>query len=282
MPHGDGTNGSGADSAYLKNTPIEINETEVPVRFLRYGLLPDSGGPGRWRGGLASVLEFQVFAPDTRITVRNRDRCRFRPWGTLGGEAAEPSNFILNPGTPKEKVLGNADILVAEPGDVIHIHSPGGGGRGSPLEREPERVLARCAARLCVGEGGVQPIRGHLVRRCARYGSDRGHACRGRSAPERPRPFSLRSGAGRVRGDLESSELCLLNGLAGAPACALALFCQDQDFWGDAGGGGKKRQARFPACAAFGLLGLPPGSTVPANTAAKRTSRALMVLDGAT
>jgi N-methylhydantoinase B len=141
MPHRDGTNGSGADSAYLKNTPIEINETEVPVRFLRYGLLPDSGGPGRWRGGLATVLEFQVFAPDTRITVRNRDRCRFRPWGTLGGEAAEPSNFILNPGTPREKVLGNADILVAEPGDVIHIHSPGGGGRGSPLEREPERVL---------------------------------------------------------------------------------------------------------------------------------------------
>ena len=141
MPHRDGTNGSGADSAYLKNTPIEINETEVPVRFLRYGLLPDSGGAGRWRGGLATVLEFQVFAPDTRITVRNRDRCRFRPWGTLGGKASEPSNFILNPGTRKEKVLGNADILVAEPGDVIHIHSPGGGGRGSPLEREPERVL---------------------------------------------------------------------------------------------------------------------------------------------
>jgi N-methylhydantoinase B len=141
MPHRDGTNGSGADSAYLKNTPIEINEAEVPVRFLRYGLLPDSGGAGRWRGGLATVLEFQVFAPDTRITVRNRDRCRFRPWGILGGKAAEASNFILNPGTARERILGNADILVAEPGDVIHIHSPGGGGRGSPLDREPERVL---------------------------------------------------------------------------------------------------------------------------------------------
>jgi N-methylhydantoinase B len=141
MPHRDGTNGSGADSAYLKNTPIEVNEAEVPVRFLRYGLLPDSGGAGRWRGGLATVLEFQVFAPDTHITVRNRDRCRFRPWGTLGGRAAEPSDFILNPGTKREKILGNADILTAEPGDVIHIHSPGGGGRGSPLDREPARVL---------------------------------------------------------------------------------------------------------------------------------------------
>ncbi len=126
MPHRDGTNGSGADSAYLKNTPIEVNEAEVPVQFLRYGLLPDSGGAGRWRG--------------TRITVRNRDRCLFRPWGILGGKAAEPSDFILNPGTDRERVLGNSDIVVAEPGDVVHIHSPGGGGRGSPLDREPERV----------------------------------------------------------------------------------------------------------------------------------------------
>jgi N-methylhydantoinase B len=45
MPHRDGTNGSGADSAYLKNTPIEINETEVPVRFLRYGPCPIPAAP---------------------------------------------------------------------------------------------------------------------------------------------------------------------------------------------------------------------------------------------
>ena len=141
MPHRDGTNGSGADSAYLKNTPIEINEAEVPVQFLRYGLEPDSGGAGRWRGGLATAMEFRVFAPNTRITVRNRDRTRFRPWGILGGGPAEPSNLILNPRTPRERVLGNTDIFVADPGDVIHIHSPGGGGRGWPLDREPEHVL---------------------------------------------------------------------------------------------------------------------------------------------
>jgi N-methylhydantoinase B len=157
MPHRDGTNGSGADSAYLKNTPIEVNEAEVPVQFLRYGLRPDSGGAGRWRGGLATTLEFRVFAPDTRITVRNRDRCRFRPWGILGGKAAEPSDFILNPGTEREKILGNSDILVAEPGDVIHIHSPGGGGRGSPLDRESERVL------LDVERGYVSLDAAHLL-----------------------------------------------------------------------------------------------------------------------
>lgn len=140
MPHRDGPNGSGADAAYLKNTPIEITETEVPIQFVRYGLLPDSGGAGRWRGGLATVMEFKVFAPNSRITVRNRDRSIFRPWGTLGGLSAETSNFIINPGGASERVLGNTDIAIAEPGDVIHIHSPGGGGRGSPLDREPERV----------------------------------------------------------------------------------------------------------------------------------------------
>ncbi|MEM8665733.1 MAG: hydantoinase B/oxoprolinase family protein, partial [Pseudomonadota bacterium] len=82
MPHRDGPNGSGADSAYLKNTPIEITESEVPIRFEHYGLLKDSGGAGYHRGGLATVMEFRVFAPNTRITVRNRDRTRFRPWGT--------------------------------------------------------------------------------------------------------------------------------------------------------------------------------------------------------
>ncbi len=141
MPHRDGTNGSGADGAYLKNTPIEITETEVPIQFLRYGLMPDSGGAGRWRGGLATALSFKVFAPNTRITARNRDRSRFRPWGILGGEAGKPSDFILNPGTPGEKRLGNTDIVTMDPGDVIHIHSPGGGGRGPAWERPVDLVL---------------------------------------------------------------------------------------------------------------------------------------------
>jgi N-methylhydantoinase B len=140
MPHRDGTNGSGADAAYLKNTPVEITEAEVPVQILNYGLLPDSGGAGRWRGGLATSLEFRVAAPNTRITARNRDRSRFRPWGILGGGPGAPSDFILNPGTPRERVLGNTDTVTLEPGDVVHIHSPGGGGRGSPLDREPDRV----------------------------------------------------------------------------------------------------------------------------------------------
>ncbi len=146
MPHRDGTNGSGADAAYLKNTPIEITETETPVEFLRYGLAQDSGGAGRWRGGLATQMAFRVFAPDSRITARNRDRSFFRPWGVLGGRAAGLSDMVVNPGTAHERRLGNIDTAVLQPGDVLEIRSAGGGGRGNPVERETWRV-ARDVAR---------------------------------------------------------------------------------------------------------------------------------------
>ncbi|WP_136683997.1 hydantoinase B/oxoprolinase family protein [Falsirhodobacter xinxiangensis] len=140
MPWRDGTNGSGADAAYLKNTPIEITETEVPVEFVRYGLAQDSGGAGRWRGGLATEMAFRVFTPDTRITARNRDRSFFRPWGVLGGRAAGLADMVVNPGTPEESRTGSKDTAILGPGDVLAIRSAGGGGRGNPAEREVWRV----------------------------------------------------------------------------------------------------------------------------------------------
>ncbi len=140
-PHGDGRDGSGADAGYLKNTPVEVNEAETPIRILRYGLKPDSGGPGRNRGGCGTLLEFQVFAPGSKVTARNRDRTRFQPWGIRGGKVAATCDFVVNPGTPKEKRLGNTDFVVLEPNDIVQIYAPGGGGYGAPHEREPERVL---------------------------------------------------------------------------------------------------------------------------------------------
>src|SRR5579883_317070 len=121
MPGSDGSNGSGGNAGFLKNTPVEINEVEVPVRILRYGLTPDSGGAGKHRGGLSVTLEFEAFSPNTVVTARNRDRTRFQAWGLLGGKAGASSSFVLNRGTPKERDLGNTDILTVEPGDVIEI-----------------------------------------------------------------------------------------------------------------------------------------------------------------
>lgn len=163
MPHRDGTNGSGADAAYLKNTPIEITETETPVEFVRYGLARDSGGAGRWRGGLATELAFRVFSPDSRITARNRDRSFFRPWGILGGRAAGLSDMVVNPGTPEARRLGNIDTAVLQPGDVLEIRSAGGGGRGDPREREFWRV-AQDVARGYVSREAAERDYGVVMR----------------------------------------------------------------------------------------------------------------------
>jgi len=141
MPHRDGTDGSGADAAYLKNSPVEITETESPVRILRYGLMPDTGGAGAQRGGMAQILEFTSDAPDAFVTARNRDRSVFQPWGILGGQPGIAGSFTLNPGTDREQDLRNTDALRLPPGDVLRVISPGGAGRGHPFDRDPQAVL---------------------------------------------------------------------------------------------------------------------------------------------
>ncbi len=137
----DGADGSGANSSFLKNTPVEINETEVPIKVLRYGLVPDSGGAGKHRGGLGTFLEFKVFTPNTVVTARNRDRTRFAAWGSNGGLPGKTSGFWRNQGTPREVDLGNTDVVALDPGDVILVSSCGGGGWGPPWERDENAVL---------------------------------------------------------------------------------------------------------------------------------------------
>lgn len=137
---GDGSDASGANMAFLRNTPVEINEAEVPIRIQEYGLVCDSGGAGQYRGGLAIVMEFKVFAPNTLITARNRDRTLFSSWGVKGGKAGRTSVFTHNPRTASEVVLGNTDLLACKPGDVIRLEGNGGGGYGPPTLRPVQAV----------------------------------------------------------------------------------------------------------------------------------------------
>ena len=137
----DGTDGSGANFGFLKNTPIEISEAEVPVKILGYGLAQDFGGAGKYRGGLGTEMEFEVQAPHSFVTARNCDRSHFAPWGLQGGQAGKTSAFVLNRGSNREVDLGNTDIYSAEPGDSFYLKSAGAGGWGSPWEREAAKVL---------------------------------------------------------------------------------------------------------------------------------------------
>jgi N-methylhydantoinase B len=140
-PFADGSEGCGANFSFLKNTPVEINEAEVPITIRRYGLVPDSGGPGRYRGGSALEMEFQLFAPQSMVTARNRDRSVFSAWGLTGGRPGAVSRFVQNPGTQQAIELGSQDIVHCAPGDIILIQGPGAGGYGSPLERPTSDVL---------------------------------------------------------------------------------------------------------------------------------------------
>lgn len=140
-PRADGAEGCGANMSFLKNTPVEINEAEVPIRIRRYGLVPDSGGAGRYRGGLGLEMEFQLFAPQSMVTARNRDRSRFSAWGLAGGQPGSTSRFAQNPDTDRTVELGSIDIVNCEPKDVILIQGPGAGGYGRPVDRPAEEVL---------------------------------------------------------------------------------------------------------------------------------------------
>lgn len=137
----DGTEGSGANTCFLRNTPVEIIEAEIPIRMRRYGLEPDTGGPGQFRGGCATVMEFQVFTPNSFVTARNRDRSRFAAWGVQGGGAGTPSRFTRNPDGNDPVELGNADIVPLKPGDILRVQGPGGGGYGPAHRRDPALVL---------------------------------------------------------------------------------------------------------------------------------------------
>jgi N-methylhydantoinase B len=122
-------------------TPIEIVESEFPVRLRRFELRRDSGGPGRQRGGLGICREYEILAP-TRCSFRG-DKHVVEPVGAAGGAAGALGAHWVNPDTPEAVQLASrrGDYPLA-PGDVIRFDTAGGGGFGPPAERDPARVVA--------------------------------------------------------------------------------------------------------------------------------------------
>jgi N-methylhydantoinase B len=140
-PVGDGFDGVDFTLGFMRNTPAEILESETFIVIRKYGFVPDSGGPGKFRGGLGIELEFQVFAPDATVIARGMDRTRFHPWGAQGGgTGARMLPAVLNAGTDRERSFRKINFLKLIPGDRLRITTSGGGGYGDPTERNPEHV----------------------------------------------------------------------------------------------------------------------------------------------
>jgi N-methylhydantoinase B len=138
-PDRDGVDGTSCIEGNLSNVPVEEIELNQPLRVERYGFVPDTGGPGKWRGCLSIVREFRFLADEGVMHIRS-DRRRHMPYGLDGGMDGTPSWNILNPGAPNEETLPTHVTRWIRRGDVLRHITGGGGGFGDPLRRDPELI----------------------------------------------------------------------------------------------------------------------------------------------
>ena len=136
-PEGDGLSAFTFGMHNNSNIPAEMIESELPLTIARYGLLPGSGGAGRYRGGLGLVREWRIDAQEAVFTA-NAERFRFRPYGLAGGEPGSAGRLLLLRGGEMRSLGSKVNNLRLRRGDVIRLETSGGGGFGPPEERTAE------------------------------------------------------------------------------------------------------------------------------------------------
>ena len=136
----DGQEGVPHMASNQANVPVEMIESDYPIRIERYGFAPDTGGAGKYRGGLGVVREYRVLADDIYFGVRS-DKALHPPHGLFGGEAGAPAvNVIRSEAGDRRLPPMPMKPITLRTGDVYRHVMAGGGGYGDPLEREPEKV----------------------------------------------------------------------------------------------------------------------------------------------
>jgi N-methylhydantoinase B len=137
-PTKDGPDGQDLHLGRFMNTPVEAAELENPVMIERYEFIPDSGGAGKYRGGLSLRRDIRFL---TDVTwARYSDRQKFRPQGLFGGLPGTMGSLILNPDTPSETKCKSKGVDQLKAGDLLSIRLPGSAGYGDPTKRLAEKV----------------------------------------------------------------------------------------------------------------------------------------------
>ena len=149
----DGVDGRDSGLANLANNPAESVEASSSIRLLHYGLRPDSGGAGKYRGGCGQELTFRALIDDCQVLGRGMERFRFAPWGVQGGRPGELFKVTVTRADGSVEQIGKIDVLVLNKGDVVTMLSPGGGGYGDAFTRSPEAVAADVQRGLVSVEG---------------------------------------------------------------------------------------------------------------------------------
>ena len=137
--HRDGLDGVANPAANIGNAPCEVVERQAPLRIERYELVPDSGGAGQWRGGLAVMRQFRYLGERATLQLRS-DRRHHRPFGVHGGlPGAASTNLLLDDGREEQWPTKFVRPLLRN--QAIRHVTAGAGGYGDPLLRDPARVL---------------------------------------------------------------------------------------------------------------------------------------------
>jgi N-methylhydantoinase B len=123
--------------------PVEILETEYPIEVVRFEPVPDSAGPGRFRGGMGCVREYRLL--DNAVFTLRMGQFAHGSWGVAGGQGGGLANAIVNEGDNDEVALPPLHTRHLKAGDRVSVHLSGGGGCGSPFERQPDQVAADVA-----------------------------------------------------------------------------------------------------------------------------------------
>lgn len=137
-PDKDGIEAITNPSQNLSNTPVETMEAQHPVRIEEYALVPDSGGAGKWRGGLGIARSYRLLGDEAQLQLR-ADRAKFQPYGLSGGEPGRSTRNFLERNGEMEEVPGKITMTLRR-GEMIRHEQAGGGGFGDPLTRDPARV----------------------------------------------------------------------------------------------------------------------------------------------
>jgi len=137
----DGPSGTAVLLSNCRTAPIEVLENEFPTRVLRWELIPDSGGAGEFRGGLASRRRVEILAPSVQVSMRGTGHT-VAGFGRDGGRPGRTANCVLNPGTPKEERMPSRFAgAVLRRGEMFQHEKGGGGGLGDPRKRAFELLV---------------------------------------------------------------------------------------------------------------------------------------------
>ncbi|MFZ1105945.1 MAG: hydantoinase B/oxoprolinase family protein [Hyphomicrobiaceae bacterium] len=139
LPCSDGASAMSFGMHNNANIPIEMIESDMPLAFLGYGLLPDSGGAGRHRGGLGLWREWRIDCPAAQLST-NLDRFKLPPFGLDGGSPASLSTLTLVRDGQRQALPSKVTNLMLRKGDVVRLETSGGGGFGRPQTRARELI----------------------------------------------------------------------------------------------------------------------------------------------